>query len=718
MSTQVTTATASAANRSQNLPLAGAHFQVRNLQRSADSAEAGTTTQPLATAELVFSAGASGRRYDYMRDRAYIEELVVDESSIRLDRMHRGAPLLDSHNAWSLNSTLGVVDQPVISNGQALCTATFSRREGVAGVVQDVADNILRNVSVGYVRHRVEMIAPPAEGGMWTYRIVDWEPMEVSIVSIPFDMDAQFFRSGKGEPVDSEAHAFLQRTYPCEFVERSAAPAAPTAPSTPTAGATAEAPSIHNPEGTRNMPQNTEPTAPESAASTTNTVPASAAPAAGASTVQRSLSPQDAATIADLATRHGATDQLTDWLRNATPVDEVRAAILDRLAGAPAATSAQRNVNTSISTVRDELETRMAGMTQAVMSRVDTSVQLDDNGRRYRSYSLIELAREYLHARSIDTRGMDRLEIAGQALAFRSAGYMGTGDFANIFANLANKRLRNAYDQAPGTYRSWARQAPSAVDFKPITVIQLGAAPELLRTNEHGEFQYGSMSDGAESYKVLTYGRILAMTRQMLVNDDLRAFDRLNTAFGNSAARLENRLVYAQLTDNPTMSDNVALFHATHANLTTGGGSALSFDAMTAGRTALRRQTGLQGELLNLSPQHLIVPTTLEQKAYQLTSSQYVPAQQSNVNEFRAGGRTAVNPVIEPLLDIASTTAWYFAADNGQIDTVEFCYLGGAEGPVIETQNGFEVDGMAVKCRLDFATKVIDHRGLYRADGA
>jgi hypothetical protein len=49
---------------------------------------------------------------------------------------------------------------------------------------------------------------------------------------------------------------------------------------------------------------------------------------------------------------------------------------------------------------------------------------------------------------------------------------------------------------------------------------------------------------------------------------------------------------------------------------------------------------------------------------------------------------------------------------------VEYCYLDGEEGPVIETENGFEVDGVSYKCRLDFAAKPIDHRGLHKANGA
>ena len=35
-----------------------------------------------------------------------------------------------------------------------------------------------------------------------------------------------------------------------------------------------------------------------------------------------------------------------------------------------------------------------------------------------------------------------------------------------------------------------------------------------------------------------------------------------------------------------------------------------------------------------------------------------------------------------------------------------------------ETRNGFDVDGVEIKCRLDFGAKAIDWRGLYRNPGA
>ncbi|MNL71936.1 hypothetical protein D3C87_1971690 [compost metagenome] len=73
---------------------------------------------------------------------------------------------------------------------------------------------------------------------------------------------------------------------------------------------------------------------------------------------------------------------------------------------------------------------------------------------------------------------------------------------------------------------------------------------------------------------------------------------------------------------------------------------------------------------------------------------------------------------MEPILDAVSASAWYLAASNSQVDTVEYTFLDGAEGPVIESEIGFEIDGVSYKCRHDFAAKAVDHRGLFRANGS
>ena len=366
----------------------------------------------------------------------------------------------------------------------------------------------------------------------------------------------------------------------------------------------------------------------------------------------------------------------------------------------------------------------LPGMADALDNRLDPRAKLTEAGRNYRGMTLMEMCRELLELRGVSTRGMDRWALTTNILQYRSPGMQGTSDLGSLLGAVANKRLRNAYDEANPSYKVWARRAPNALDFKPINVVQLGAAPDLLQTNEHGEFKFGYMADGKETYSMLTYGRIVALSRAALINDDLRGFDRLVGAFGNSAARLENRTVYAILTANAALADTGALFNASavttpggHANLATGGGSALQTSSLALARTAMRKQKGLQSEELNGAPRYLIVPADLEQAAYQLTSPDFTPATTGAINEFRRGGRTSLEPVVESVLSGNSGTAWYLAADNGQIDTVEYCYLDGAEGPVIETEPGFEVDGLSYKCRLDFAAKAIDFRGLYKGAG-
>jgi hypothetical protein len=647
------------------------------------------------TVDLVWTTGASVLRYDWYNDTQYDEELVVTAEAVDMSRFDAGVvQVIDNHRVnGGVASILGVAVRGAIENGEGKATVRLSVRPEMAGIVADIKAGIIRSISFGYRVIRYEIIPPNARtdgGKIPLYRAVAWQPYEISFVTVPADPDAN-------------TRSAPQNGHPCEFITRAPAQSSqPLLEDPMTTATTTGAPTTAPTDATRNTP-----------------APAPVAPAPTADPV--ALAAQEAATraadITELCTRHNVSNLAVSLIRANSTIDQARAAILDERVRLDAAGGGMRNVR--VETVRDEHQTRLNGISEAIMHRVNSRAELTDNGRQYRGMSLIEVGRDLLESCGVNTRGMDRLTLATNMLSFRSGGMMTTSDFANLFANVANKRLRQAYEENPGTYQMWARRAPNAPDFKNMSVVQLSGAPDLLQTNEHGEFKYGGMTDGAEAYKVLTFGRIVSLSRQSIINDDLRGFDRLVAAFGGSAARLENRLVYSQLTANANLADALALFEGTtHKNLASGAGSALQFSALTTARAAMRVQKGMQGEELNLTPSYLIVPAALEQTAYQLTSSNYVPAKQADVNEFRTGGRTSLEPIVEPVLDANSTTTWYMASNSNQVDTVEYCYLDGAEGPVIETQAGFEVDGLSYKCRLDFASKAIDYRGLYKAVGA
>lgn len=652
------------------------------------------------TVEVVWTTGSRRRAYDWWADTMYEEELVVTPEAVDMTRFEAGTvQVLDGHRVYGgVSAILGIAQRGWITGGEGRATLQLSQREEVAGIVGDIQAGIIRSISFGYSVERYEITrAQDRTDGvnLPLYRAVRWTPQEISFVTVPADPSASTRSQHSSTAPQSQPGL---RGMPCEFTRAAAQP--PKEETMPEQAQTPQGAAVASPAAIVRAQ-------------------APAAPAdTGADLAQRAAADamQRAADITDLCARHGVSQLASGLIRSGNTLDQARAAVLDDLARRDSAAGGHTNVR--VETVRDEAQTRMAGMQEALLSRVDARAQLTDNGRQFRGMSLMEIGRDMLEQHGQTTRGLDKMTLATRIMSFRSGGMMTTSDFSSLMANVASKRLRMGYEENPGTYTRWARRAPNAPDFKSMSVVQLSAMPDLLQVNEHGEFKVGSLRDGAESYSLLTYGRIVSLSRQAVINDDLRAFDRMIAGFGASSARLENRLVYAQLTANAALSDSVALFHATHANLGTGGGSALQFSALQAGRTAMRLQKGLQSEELNLAPSHLIVPAALEQTAYQLTSSNYTPATKAEVNEFRTGGRTAVEPIVEPILDANSATAWYLAAQNSQVDTIEYCYLDGAEGPVVESEMGFEVDGISFKCREDFAAKAIDYRGLYKAAGA
>ena len=607
------------------------------------------------TVELVWTTGARVRRMDYWTGLVYYEELSVSPESVDLSRLNSGAPLLNTHSAYSLSDVIGVVDKAWIEGGEGRAIVRFSEREDVAPILADVKAGIIRNVSVGYQVDKYVI----EEGDVTVYRAITWTPMELSLVPIPADSGAGT-RSAPDQP----------RTAPCEFINRAEARQTKESAMTQVLPAAVSAPDL-------------------------DVIRAEAA------ILERSRVNE----ISTLCETHKVPELRAKLVDGGMTLDAARSAILDAVAARDAGGTAPRLPFGQNATAADETDARRSAVENAILHRASPgTIKLTEAGRQYRGLSLLEMGRDLLEKSGENTRGMDKLQLAQRALA--------TSDFPYILANVANKTLRAGYEAAPQTFKPFTRQT-SAPDFKSIQRTAMGDAPALKKVNEHGEFTVGTIGEGKETYQLATYGRIVSITRQTIINDDLDAFASLPGKFGVAAANLESDIVWGIITANAAMNDSVALFHANHGNLT-GTGTAISVDALGVARALMRKQTGIDGTLINVQPSFLIVPAAKELLAQQFTSVNYVPAQSSALNPF-AG---TLQVIAEPRLDANSTTAWYLAANPMQIDTLEYCYLEGNEGVYIESRNGFEVDGLEIKARLDFAAKAIDWRGLYKNAGA
>lgn len=648
----------------------------------------GSYNEAEGTIEVVWTTGARGVRYDWWEDEHYDEELSLDPAHVDMSRFERGVvQALDSHQTYGTSAILGICTRGWLDKTEGRAQIRLSVDPAKAGKVADIKAGVIRSISVGYIVQRYERTEAAArtDGGTRPLlRATLWTPHEVSFVTVPFDTGSTT-RSAGASTDSANAGPAARGGSPC-LITRSA-----------DAGRNHKERSMPQPSGDNTADNTTTP------------------PTADAVAAERTRS----AEITVLCRDAGVADQAEAMIRDGLTIEAAGLRILR----ARAAEDRNSGGHINVTTVRDEFATKLLGIEEALTTRVDQTVKLTDLGRQYRGMSLVELGTDLLESCGVKTRGMTRSERVGHIARMRSApGYMHTTDFGAVLGGLGSRRLLAAYSVARTTYKIWARRAPNAPDLRDIQLVELSSGPELEDMGEAGEYRYGAYKDSGKAYRISKAGKIVSLTEEMLINDDLRAFDRVVSDFGAAAGRRENRMVYACLTGASVMSDNKSLFHADHSNLKTGATSALTLDALRSARTAMRKQTGFAAPNesalpLNISPRFLLVPSDLETEGGILTSANYQPTTRQDTNEFASGQRCALEMVVDPQLD-GSPTTWYMAADNSEIDTIEYCYLDGQEGPVIEQKAGWETDGFEFKCKHRFAAAASNWRGLLKSVGA
>lgn len=659
------------------------------------------------TVEVIFSTGSAVERFDWFTGKRYIEKLAITPKAIRLERLNAGAPVLDSHSAYSVSDQLGAVvrDSARIEKGLAIAKLAFSRRASIADTVQDIEDGIIRSVSVGYRVHKFEEEVGQ-DGSIPVRTATDWEPYEISMVPMPADAGAHVRADDQKAQLNScVVTTRQQENTMAEEQTPTTPPAGTTEPGTPAEYIRAQDP----PAAPRIALAPEEPNELDQAALRERT---------------RANMIMDACRAAKMPLKF-ARELIDAGIPTLEAQTRIFAAMGQQQDPAPGVPNGQAR-GVDVFPGEDPYVHKRAGIECALLNRVAPQhFKLTDEAREYRGMTMLDVAKAYLQARGTRVTGMSKMEIAGVALGLtghRGSGYASTSDFPLLLADVANKSLRAEYEAAPQTFSPITRNV-SLTDFKAANRIQIGDAPALAPVNEHGEFTRGTIAEGREQIQLATYGRVFAITRRALVNDDTDAFSRVPAKFGRAARNLESDLVWYQIMSNPTMGDSVALFHATHANYA--GAGSISIANISAGEKAMMIQTGIDGTTLIMSqPKYLIVPPSQKTRALQFVSTNMQAALATNINVFAgqltviAEPRLEVGVTIGTVTQAGSSTAWYLASSPDQVDILELAMLEGQSGPLVESRIGFDVDGLEIKCRHDVGAKIIDHRGLYKSDGS
>lgn len=162
-------------------------IQFRELQIRAAGIDADART-----VELAFSSESPYERW------WGIEVLDHAASSVRLGRLNSGGALLVDHDS---NYHVGVIERAVVGNDRVgRAVVRFGKSQRADEIFQDVIDGIRSLVSVGYRIHEAVLEKTSDAGD--SYRVTDWEPYEISLVSVPADPSV-----GVGRGVSDEQFA-------------------------------------------------------------------------------------------------------------------------------------------------------------------------------------------------------------------------------------------------------------------------------------------------------------------------------------------------------------------------------------------------------------------------------------------------------------------------------------------------------------------------------
>jgi ATP-dependent protease ClpP protease subunit len=297
-------------------------------------------------------------------------------------------------------------------------------------------------------------------------------------------------------------------------------------------------------------------------------------------------------------------------------------------------------------------------------------------------------------------------------------GFHTTSDFPNLLQTSGTRFLLESYEASQSPLKQLARQRV-VDDFRPINVIRLGESPALLQVDESAEITYGTRSENKESYAPVTFARLFALSRQAIINDDLSAFTDQTRTWGMAAAMCEANALAAPFLANSgngaNLSDGNPLYTTARNNKFTGAGSTLSVTSIDACRAALRSVKGLDGNTpLNLVPKYILVPPALEGQALQAVASQTYPPTPGDANPV---ANLHLSVLVEPRF-LPNTTSFRLFADPAQLPCIEIAYLNGQVGPVVLQKDGWNVEGVEFKCRLDIGVGLVEWRPTSYSVGA
>ena len=324
----------------------------------------------------------------------------------------------------------------------------------------------------------------------------------------------------------------------------------------------------------------------------------------------------------------------------------------------------------------------------------------DAKDNAYNAMTLRELARASLVDRGISVAGQNAMGMVGLAFTHSSS------DFGQILIDVAHKSLLKGWETSTENFDQFTSRG-TLTDFRAAKRVGLGDFGYLPQVGEGEEYTYGTIGDEGASVTLATYGQLFSITRQAIINDDMHLLTKIPEKMGQAARATIAKLVFALLTGNAIAQDGKKLFDGSHKN--SFDNAALDVANIDKAIQMMNGFVNTRGEPLAIEPDFMLLPTSLYTRAKQVLGSASVEGADINsgiINPIR----DIVPTVKSARLQVADPKSWYLINK----EAIEVSYLDGIDTPYMEQQQGFTVDGVSTKVRIDAGVNVIDYRGIVK----
>jgi len=278
---------------------------------------------------------------------------------------------------------------------------------------------------------------------------------------------------------------------------------------------------------------------------------------------------------------------------------------------------------------------------------------------QYKDMSLLMLL-DQANIQATGTRYSGRLNSDGfinhtrnSMLQIRGAGNT-TWSGLNIFDDLANKLLWSGYDSIPNTWEMWVHST-SVSDFKTSNIYRMHFNGGYKKIGADGLLQHGSLSDDKYTHSAETYGKMVGLNRQDLINDDLGAMNRVMSSLGIEGAKFLEELFYQHL---GALLAAGTFFAAGNNNYQSGAATTLDVAGLTTAEQLFMDQTQ-DGAPIGVMSDRVLVGTALSVLAAELYTQTNLQGVQTANTKKRPDGNPHVGkwqPIVSPYLNNTSVT--------------------------------------------------------------